>query len=255
MDILIILIIFIILICIIVFTNKEHLTTVGYNNIDVPDNPLTIPYFMDSKAIGNSLQTILPDNNVDWSGYNIHNDLLPFPFKDGLQQILAEYLKNHIVELQNDNLEITSDFSNIHWKDEGDDRIFIFNAHLVNNTTFISRNLRIKIKIKMIKNFLKDDTPTVQFTFQTNYQDNIPYSLVLPAVDILSIRLESDVYPSDPINGIDALQPSFYLIKNELSLMYPYSTSKRESTITEDMKIKFKSIIEEHAKRLQSLSK
>ena len=253
MDIFIILII-----CIVIFvlyTNRENLTIVGYNNIDVPENPLSIPYFMNSKAIGKSLKNLLPDDNVNWTGYNIHNDLLPFPFKEGLQKILTDYLKNNIIQLKNDNLEITSNFSNIHWKDDGNDRIFIFNAHLINNTVFTSRNLRVKIKIKMINNFLIDDNPNIQFTFQTNYRDNIDISLLLAAVDILSIRLESDVYPIDPINGIDALQPNFYLIKNELSLMYPYSTSKKESTVTEDMKIKFKSIIEEHAKRLQSLSK
>jgi len=143
---------------------------------------------------------------------------------------------------------------NIHWKDDGDDRIFIFNVHLVNNTVLVSRNLRVKIKIKMIKNFLNDNS-NIQFAIQTDYQDNIPYLTLLPSIDILSIRLDSDVYSTESINGIDALHPNFYLIKNELSLMYPYSTSKSESTITEDMKIKFKSIIEEHAKRLQSLSK
>jgi len=250
----------ILLICIIVFLiyiescNKEHLVTVGYNNIDVPDNPLSIPYFMNSKAIGNSFKTILPDNNVDWTGYNIHNDLISFPFNEGLKKILTDYLKNNIAELKNDNLDITSDMYNIHWKDDGDDRIFIFNVHLVNNTVLVSRNLRVKIKIKMIKNFLNDNS-NIQFAIQTDYQDNIPYLTLLPSIDILSIRLESDVYSTESINGIDALNPNFYLIKNELSLMYPYSTSKSESTITEDMKIKFKSIIEEHAKRLQSLSK
>jgi hypothetical protein len=253
MDIFIILIICIVIV--IFLTNKETLTIVGYNNIDVPENPLSIPYFMDSKAISKSLKSILRDDNVHWSGYNIHNDLLPFPFKEGLRKILTDYLKNNIIQLKNDNLEITSNFSNIHWKDDGNDRIFIFNIHLINNTVFISRNLRVKIKIKMIKDFLKDDNPNIQFTFQTNYKDNIDIPLLSSAIDILSIRLESDVYPVDTIDGVDALQPTFYLIKNELSLMYPYSTSKKESTITEDMKIKFKSIIEEHAKRLQSLSK
>jgi hypothetical protein len=249
----------IILICIIVFlvytlSYKEHLNTVGYNNTDIPDNPLTIPYFMNTKAISNSLQTILPDNNIDWSTYNIHNDLLPFPFNIGLTKMLVDYLKNNIVELKNDNLEITPDFSNIHWKDDGDDRIFIFNAHLINNTVFVSRNLRVKIRIKMIKNFLKNNQ-NIQFAVDTDYQDTIPYSLLSSSINILSIRLESEVYPTESIHGIDALEPTFFLIKNELSLMYPYATSRKESAITEIMKIKFKSIIEEHAKRLQSLSK
>jgi len=246
--------ILIIILCIIfMFINKiDTFTIVGYNNTTIPENTLSIPYFMNTDAINTSFKTLFSDDNLDWTDYDINNDLIPFPFNDALKQIIVEYLIQHIPELQNDNLIINENLSNIHWKDINNDRLFIFNANIINNTNFISRILRIKLKINNIKQFLKNNN--TQFASNTNYLDTIPYSNLASFVTILSIRLESHIYPSQQINGIDKLQPLYYLITNQLYLMYPYSSSRTDMLITQQMKNNFKSIIEEHAKRLQNLS-
>ena len=126
------------------------------------------------------------------------------------------------------DIVIPGNFNNLYYKDIENDRIFIFNTSVIDNTRFISINLQVKIKIKNIKDFLQNyDKNTVE--------ENINYIQIIQNnvdIELLSLRIDEQMFAKFTYPGIDSLQPNMYQLKNRLGLMYPYITSNKDMTIT-----------------------
>lgn len=248
------LVLFLLLVILYIITSKlyENFTEpiVGYNNVEVPINYVPNVYEKETVTLSNILQQLLPDSDIDYTknGYILHNDYISFPFNNPIKKMLSDYLKKNIESFKEDKIEINNDLHNIYWKDVGDDRIFIFNVNFLNNTHFITRNIRVKLLVKNIKQFLKDFE-------NTNYRTDISSATLINAITIMSIRLDMDIFSLFNIKGLDKLQPTYYQIKNYLHLMDPFSTSSRDMIVSEKMKINFLPVLEEHEKLLKQLSK
>jgi hypothetical protein len=156
-------------------------------------------------------------------------------------------MRTNIEKFKGHKLGISSDLNKLYYKDLDDDRIYIFNISLVDNTKFMTRNLRVKLKIKNINNFIKSDKIEQG---EINYRTDIPSQMVINSSDILSIRLDANNYARFELNGSDSLRPNYYQIKNILGLMEPFVTSGRDMIITDKMKKDFIKEIEEHQKLL-----
>jgi hypothetical protein len=181
-------------------------------------------------------------------------------------------MKTNIERFKGHKMQITSDLNKLYYKDSDNDRIFIFNISLVNNTRFMTRNLRIKLKIKNINNFIKDIKtepseiepskleqnniepskieqnniePSKIEQNNIEYRTDIPSQTIINASEILSIRLDKNNYARFELQGFDSLNPYYYQIKNILGLTEPFVTSGRDMIITDKMKKDFVKKIEE----------
>ena len=242
------------LILVILLTHKiyENFTDniVGYNSISVPANPVPTVYETETKTLSNILRQLLPDSDLDYTknGYILHNDYIPFPLNNPIKKMLSDYIKKNVSLFKEDKIEINTDLHNIYWKDDGIDRLFIFNVNLLNNTHFVTRNIRVKILVKNIKQFLQNSE-------KTNYRTDIPSATLINSTKIMSIRLDMDMFSLFSIKGTDMLRPNYYEIKNYLYLMDPFVTSGRDMIINDKMKKDFIPVLEAHEKLLKELSK
>lgn len=218
--------------------NKEHYNTsvVGYNNIEVP--AYSIPNIFDSETqelIG-IFKEAFDDDDVEPLGFKEHNPYIPFPFNASIKELIIDYMKTNIKRFKGDKLEILNDLNKIYYKDYDNDRIFIFNVSLVNNTRFSSRDVRVKLRIKNIGDFIKG-VKTEQN--EIDYKTDISYQNIVNVLVILSIRLVKSEYIQFEFNGFDSLQPNYYQIKNALGLTEPFITTGKDMIITEEMKKDF----------------
>lgn len=245
------------------FDTKEHYVTsiVGYNNTSIPAYHLPSVFDTETrelvtvfkKAFNAEIQEPLV------MGFKEHNPYVPFPFEAAIKKLIIDYMKTNIDKFKGQKLEITTDLNKLYYKDSGNDRLFIFNISLVNNTKFMSRNLRVQIKIKDIKKFIKDST---EYGFvekkeehEIDYRTNIPAQTVINSTEILSIRLDKNNYARFELEGLDSLRPNYYQIKNILGLMDPFLTSGRDMVLTDKMKKNFEKELIEHHKLLENKTK
>lgn len=260
-DILMLFIIILISYCIFsaFFESKEHYVTsiVGYNNSGIPAYYVPSLFDTETKELVEVLKEAFKDDDVETVGYKEHNPYVPFPFEASIKKLIIDYMKTNINKFKGQKLEITTDLNKLNYKDYDNDRLFIFNINLVNNTKFMTRNLRVKIKIKDIKNFIKDSK---DYGFDSSkeekdidYLTNIPSQTVINSTELLSIRLDKNNYARFELAGIDSLYPNYYQIKNVLGLMDPFVTSGRDMLISDKMKTNFEKEIEEHAKLMKSM--
>lgn len=219
--------------------NKEHLM-VGYNSINIPENKISTLFDIENDELSKILKTSFKDN-IDSIGFKNHNPHIFSPFNEPIKRFIIDYLKNNIERFKKDKLQIVSDINNLFYKDDGNDRIFIFNVSIINNTRFMTINLKVKIKVKDIKNFIQTDIDSdiMKISELTNYKTNIPVNNMLNAMELLSMRLENNIYKTFQFNGIDILEPQFYEIKNILGLMEPFLTSRKDMMITKQIKQQF----------------
>jgi hypothetical protein len=220
--------------------NKEHYetSTVGYNSIKIPDYKIDSLFDTETKELDEVFKVAFKDDNIEPIGFKIHNPYIPFPFDIPIKKLIINYLKNNIDKFKNNKLEIMNNISKIYYKDIGNDRIFIFNVSIINNTKFMTRNLRVKIKLKDIIKFMKDNIDNTNIDKKgelTDYRTNISVDTIINAIELLSIRLDNNNYAIFKLTGIDSLTPELYEIKNRLGLMDPFLTSERDMIITEKM--------------------
>lgn len=227
---------------------KEHYVTsiVGYNNIAIPVYYIPNIFESETKELVKLFKDTFSDDNLETLGFKEHNPYIPFPFEASIKKLIIDYMKTNIGKFKGHKLEITSDLNKLYYKESGNDRIFIFNISLVDNTKFMSRNLKVKLKIKGIDNFIKG-IKTEQS--EIDYRTNIPSQTIINASEILSIRLDKNNYARFELRGLDSLQPNYYQIKNILGLMDPFVTSGRDMIITDKMKKDFVKEMEEHQKQ------
>jgi hypothetical protein len=239
---------------------KEHYVTsiVGYNNIDIP--AYQIPNLFDTET--QELTTIfkkLFKDDIDITDFKEHNPYISFPFESIIKKYLIDYMKINIDKFKGHKLEISSDLNKLSYKDIGQDRLFIFNINLIDNTQFMTRNLLVKIKIKDINNLIKNAS---DYGFidkkeerEIDYKTNVPSQTVMNSIELLSIRLDKNNYARFELSGVDNLRPNYYQIKNVLGLMDPFVTSGRDMIITNEMKKDFEKELEEHQKLLTNKTK
>lgn len=228
---------------------KEHYVTsiVGYNNIDIPSYHIPSIFDLETRELVKVFKDKFSDDNVEPFGFKEHNPYIPFPFEASIKKVIIDYMKINIEKFKGHKLEITSDLNKLYYKDLNNDRVFIFNISLLDNTKFMTRNLRIKLKVKNINNFIKD-VKTEQG--EIDYRTDIPSQTVINSSNILSIRLDANNYARFELGSIDSLRPNYYQIKNVLGLMDPFVTSGRDMIITDEMKKDFIKEIEKHEKLL-----
>jgi hypothetical protein len=213
-----------------IFNKIEHYITltVGYNNISVPN--YTIPNIFDNdiSQINSIFKNLIKDENFDKTNFKEHNPNIPFPLTEQIKLFILNYLHANINRMRGHDIVIPGNFNNLYYKDIENDRIFIFNTSVIDNTRFISINLQVKIKIKNIKDFLQNyDKNTVE--------ENINYIQIIQNnvdIELLSLRIDEQMFAKFTYSGIDSLQPNMYQLKNRLSLMHPYITSNKDMTIT-----------------------
>ncbi len=225
------LLIFLILIyCIYILFFKKYLEPyTGYNSSLIKKDISSV-FDIEMVQLSDAFKKIFIDDNFQLDGYIQHNLYIPFPFEEYIKRIIIQYLKSNMNEFKEHELYINN-FSELYYKDVDNDRLFIFNINLIDNTNFKVTNLKIKIKIKNIIQFID---------FQTNMQNmgsNINYILprsiytIENAIELLSIRLDKNNYGKFNIDSIDQLYPNYYEIQNRLGLMEPFLTSSKSMTI------------------------
>jgi hypothetical protein len=243
---------------------KEHYITtiVGSNNIAIPAYHISNLFDTETEELNVLFKKEFKDDDMEPVSFKEHNPYIPFPFETPFKKFIIDYLKTNLDKFKGHKLEITSDINKLYYKDIGNDRIFIFNVNIVDNTKFMTRNIRIKLKIKDIIKFIRDDTDYTGYVGMNkkqeaaiNYRTNIPAQTTINSIELLSIRLDKNNYARFELNGVDSLRPDYYQIKNVLGLMDPFLTSGKDMIVTNKMKKDFIKDIEEHTKLLNSLSK
>jgi hypothetical protein len=244
-------IIYILIIIIIIFLYKhtfENFDIVAYNNTNVPNNIIKSIYETESETLQNLFDKLnlqnkdFKESNLD-KQFKLINMNLVFPFSSIFKKLIIEYIHNSIPKYKKDKVYILGKLINIYQKDLDNTRTFIFNFTLVNPVNFFTRNIKIRLKINNINQFLDE-------TF--NYLDVIDENLLRLNTNLESITLDKNNYINFTFNPIDKLSEPYYLIKNKFFLLDPFLTSGRESIITNNDKIKFQSILNDKNKSLTS---
>jgi hypothetical protein len=246
-----VLIIIAIILYIYVSRNNEQFIeeiVVGYNHINVPLNKIPTAYDNETRELTDIFSRLFKDedNNFDLATYNLYSDYIEFPFNNIIKKMIADYIKN-VGVFNKDKIEINADINRLYWKNDGNNRLFIFNVNLLNNTRFMTRNIQVKIMIKNINNF----------TNGNDYRTDVPSATLTSSTDMLYIKLDTDNYFSkikDNYTGIDKLEPNYYNIKNTLFLMDPFLTSGNNMILTNDMKTNFQTQIASHEELMKSMS-
>lgn len=240
---------------------KENFVTsiVAYNNTSTPDYYIPSLFEAETKELTKIFKILSVDTNFKTDKYNIQNPYLPFPFNNHLKRFIILYLKDKSERFKNNKIEIITDLNDIYWKDVDNDRIFIFNFDLLDNTQFMTRNIQMKIKIKDIAKFLKtkDDYSIEPEEIKeplTNYKTDVPVATFLTSVQVLGIQLGKNNLIQLNVNGMGELDSKYYEIKNVLGLLDPFLTSGKSMEITDRMKTKFEKNIKEDQELLNVLS-
>lgn len=240
------------------FSSFENFKVVGYNNPEVPSYDIPSVFETETNELNELFLKLSKDSDFNTSQYKLQNTYLPFPFNNPLKKYIVDYLKMNVAKYKKDKLEIMSDINNIYWMDNGNDRLFVFNINLVNNTKFMTRNVQVKLRVKDIQKFIKNDSDystgeEIQDKL-TNYRTNIPEATMINSFELSGIRLGTNNFSHFSLKGLDKLDYPYYQIKNILYLMDPFLTSGKDMTITLDMKKNFEKEIKAHQELLDVLS-
>lgn len=167
----------------------------------------------ETKILSDIFNKISTDNNINTQDYILYNANLPFGLMKPLKEIITEFL-NKDTYFQKIKYRLEN-FSNIYYKDTLDTRTFIFNTHIINNTNFSSRKIKIKLTIDNISQFINP--------FNDFYYDNLQTLLVNKYTTILSISLDDYISLTQSVSGLDNIKENIYtFINNKLHLSYPF---------------------------------
>jgi len=219
-----------------IFDSLKEKFVVGYNSIEIPSYSVPSLFDLETTELLSIFNNLFKDD-INIIDYKQHSSYIWFPFETSIKMAIIDFLKLNINKFKNHKLELANKLENLYYTDIGNDRFFVFNANLVDNTQFMARNIKVKIKIKNIAQFLND---TISIERETNYKNNISEKQIIDSIAILSIRLDTNNYAIFKLNGMDKLEPNYYEIKNKLRLMYPFITSGTDILITKEMKNEFK---------------
>lgn len=230
------------IIILILYKNNIHekLEIVGYNTSDVPTYNILNSYDIESNDLQVLLSKISKEKkiNLDTNTFTLYSNYIDFPFNNIIKSFLADYLSDKL----NEKIEINTNIYNMYWKDTlNKGREFIFNINMFSRKHFVTYKLKIKISIKNIEKFTKNDN------IQDYKTDVLPKTLK-DSIDIVSIIIDKYDNEKFKINGIDYLESKYYTIQNRLSLMDPFLTSHKDMIISNTMKKNFEISLLEHQK-------
>lgn len=191
---------------------NEAFNVVGYNNTKLQDDKITSIYDNETDMITKELVFKEAECDFDKSGYTIHGMYIEFPLKNIFKQKTLYYLENLNI-FKNDKLEMHSDINNLYWKNESDNRVFIFDVNIIiNSPKFMIRNIQVKILIKNVMQFMNANG---------SYRTDNVYDKV-NEIEIECIKLNDNFKSNNMIKGIDELKPLYHEITNRLNLTEPF---------------------------------
>lgn len=201
----------------------QHFTDdlVGYNSSFLPDRKIQTDFDVTSDNLELMLNSSNLDKNYkeDLSEYNLFNENLEFPYTNIFKNIILNHFNRTVSIYKDDNCYISEIF-NIHFKDNSDgSRTYILYINLVNPVKLFTKSLKIKLSIK---NFSPTDIPR----------------------NITVLYIVYDYNKIIDVNGIDAYNGNFYMMKNKLHLMDPFLTTGKEMSVSKNMIDKFKTTLE-----------
>lgn len=212
---------------------KEHLTIVGFNDSDLPDNNIENE-IKNANFYINSKLNLSNTDDLDTTNFILYNPNLPFPFNKTFIDLTSKYLK------LNNNVGTSITIGNptdiyykdiINSQDDTLDRVFIFSSYIIDD--FLTRNYIIKIIVYNISQFIDDKNNYIQDKNYLNVDGKV-----------LKIQIIKDNINLNVL-GIDSLNPNNYEITNKLHLTAPFSSSKTSNDITESMKQNFQIILDQ----------
>jgi hypothetical protein len=184
--------------------------------------------------------------NFDSTDYTLINNNVSFAFdnqfKSIIKNILQKYFLNNLISITN--------ITNIYFKQENGNMLYIFNCQFSNLTKFTSRNLIIKLKIN---NYVKFLNPTA--SSPNDFQSNIDSSLINTTILGITLNKNDDntINYTTTYSPSVTLTPNLYTINNNLYLMDPFLTSGKEMIINDQMKTDFNKVIIDHSQTLNSI--
>lgn len=184
----------------------------------------------------------------DSTGYILINNNVSFMFDSQFKSIIKNFLQKYFPK---DFISITN-ISNLYFKEENNDMLYIFNGQFSNSTKFTSRNLIIKLKVNNSTQFL-NPTPSSPNDFQSDIDSNV----VSYNTTILGITLnkndDNTIKYSGTYSPSVTLTPDLYTIDNNLYLMDPFLTSGKQMIINDQMKTDFNKVVIDHSQTLNNI--
>lgn len=217
--------------------HQESFLVVGYNNPTIPHYTIKNIFDEETKLLDKEFS----ENSADHSLFNtklftLFNNSITFPFTNQFQKLILEFLKN-TPRTSKDKISL-GDFNMIYYLDDTlGNRIFILNVNIQDNTTFTSRNVKVKLLVTNIKLF---------YDFKTSNYLLFDHNLLENNCSVLSIILDKNSYANFTIKGIDQLNDTHYSINNMMFLLDPFITSGNDMAITENMKTTFEKSLLDH---------
>ena len=184
----------------------------------------------------------------DNTGYTLINNNVSFAFdsqfKSIIKNILQKYFPKNIISITN--------ITNLYFKQENNNILYIFNVDFTNVTKFTYKNLIIKLKINNYTKFLNSNPSS-----PNDFQSNIDSKILLYNTNILGIILnkndDNTIKYTAKYSPSVTLTPNLFTINNNLHLMDPFLTSDNQMMITDKMKSDFKKVIIDHTNILDGI--
>ncbi len=222
----IIYVILIIFITLILYNLKriEFFDLVGYNSTKIPNTKIKTVYDNENDLLNNFFDTISTDN-LDTNNYELLNKNINFPYNDIFKMQLLDYFKNNNnFPWSKEKIDIFS-ISEIYKNGNS----YIFTINLLNKTKFSNRAIKTKITF--------DGKNIVINGFKLLNSEEFKLT---PYPEYVKCKTCSDEY-------------NIFSITNALHLSRPFDTDEKIMYISQDMKNKFKSILDKKSGDLNKL--
>lgn len=221
------------------------------NVFEVDDNNIKSMFDTETVDLDTIFDTFNKSNLPDY-----RNTFLPYPIymKFPLTSTLNEALMNTIksafqsTKYKEDKIEFIRGIHDLYWKDIGTTRHFIYNIDLNNRNKAFTRKLRVYLLINNFDRFLTDTGEISPLA---------PSTLQVSDVRVLYVGTDNIInhfqFPGSPQPSNIPTFHNYYRIRNNLYLMDPYITNRKDMLITDEMKDEFAKKVE--GKRLYQLGK
>lgn len=220
------------IIIILLFSNTEHFTINSYNET----LPITDDNSSDQDKI--KLTELFKKTNKQVKKQEDIVQELPyyteFPLKFQFKEKLKQHLNKTLDSTEYLNYKIIKDMYNIRWYDKDNNRYFLFNTDIINEKLKTTFYLEVNCILYNISNYIIGN----DYSFINDPSEDID----IQSINLLQLSNDLNVRPS-----IQGEFYNYYTILNTLHLMDPFNTSGKDMQITQDMKSKFKTQLDQMA--------
>jgi hypothetical protein len=220
------------IIIILLFSNREHFTINSYNET----LPITDDNSSDQDKI--KLTELFKKTNKQVKKQEDIVQELPyyteFPLKFQFKEKLKQHLNKTLDSTEYLNYKIIKDMYNIRWYDKDNNRYFLFNTDIINEKLKTTFYLEVNCILYNISNYIIVN----DYSFINDPSEDID----IQSINLLQLSNDLNVRPS-----IQGEFYNYYTILNTLHLMDPFNTSGKDMQITQDMKSKFKTQLDQMA--------